>query len=95
MNDHDVADAVIHDLTRLQEEFGFSFSDLLTTILRLPILAHWVMNDAILVASQHYNFIFLDKLLLSVKDVDVFDGLVDEPLLAGSPLVAIEILEVL
>lgn len=60
MNHHNVTNSIDHSLTRLKEEFGLTFSDLLETILGLTFFVDWVMDHAILVSGEDDNFIFFD-----------------------------------
>jgi hypothetical protein len=55
MNNHDVADAIIHQLAWLKEEFALTSADFLLTKLWLSLFVHWIINHAVLVLLQdHY-----------------------------------------
>jgi len=73
MNHHDVFDAVIHDLARLKEEFAFAAADLLLPELRLALFVNRVVNDAIMILLEDYDVYLLDKLLLGVNYMDIFN----------------------
>ena len=95
MNDKNIANTVLHDFTGKEEKLCLAFSDLLATKLRLPVLPDGVIDGAVLVAGQYNDFVFFNELFLSVKDMDVFDRFINEPLLSSFALLAVEILEIL
>ncbi len=73
MNYHDVFYSVIHKFTRLKEELAFTSSDLLLSKLGFSLLVQWVIDHAILVLLKDNDTDLLDKIFLSVNDMNVFD----------------------
>jgi hypothetical protein len=95
MNHHDIADPVAHYLSRLEEELALASANFLFSKLGLSLLVEGVVNHAVLILLKHNNADLLDKLLLGIDNVDIFDRFINEPLFTSFPLVAIEICEVL
>jgi hypothetical protein len=60
MNHHDIADSIVHDLPRLEEELALTSSNFLFAELGLSLLVKRVINDAVLI-------------LLQDDDADLFD----------------------
>lgn len=95
MNDHDVADSVAHDLPRLEEELALASANFLFAELWLSLLVKWVINDTVLILLQNNDTDLFDQLLLGIDYVDIFHRFIDEPLLSGQSLLAVEISEIL
>jgi len=85
---------VLKRFTWLKEEFGLSSNHLIFTILRFSVGANWVPDNAVFVLSEDDDFLLLHKLLIGVNDMDIFNLLIDEPLLASSPFLSVEVNEI-
>jgi hypothetical protein len=95
MNHHDIADPVAHYLPRLEEKLALASANFLFAKLGLSLLVKWVVNHAVLILLKDNNADLLDKLLLGINNVDIFDRFIDEPLFSGQSLLSIEVSEVL
>lgn len=95
-DDDDIFNAFNQFLLGLQEEFGFTSSNFLFTKLGLTgFLTDRILDYTELVLSENDDTFLLDKLLVCVDNVDIFDSLINQPFFACSALLPVEILEVL
>ena len=95
VNNHDIADTVAHYFPRLEEELALASANFLFAKLGLSLIVKGVVNHAVLILLKDNNADLLDKLLLGINNVDIFDRFIDEPLFSGQSLLAIEVSEVL
>lgn len=95
MYHHDIAYPIDNPLSREEEELGLALPDVLQPILRLPLFIHWVIYNAVLVAGEYYYFVFINKFLVGIEDMNIFNRFINEPLLPGFSLVSVKIFEIL
>jgi len=79
----------------LKEKLGLSSSDLLLSVLRLPLFVDRVIDDAVMILLQDDDVDLLDKLLLSINDMNIFNGFVYQPLFSSLSFLSIKIGEIL
>jgi hypothetical protein len=95
MYHHDIAYPIDYPLSWEEEELGLALPYVLQPILRLPLFIHRVIYDAVLVAGEYYYFIFINKFLMGIEYMNVFNRFINKPLLSSFSLVSVEIFEIL